>query len=311
MSLQIDRGLFKLDFPDHYAILGVAVDSEVKEIRKRYLKIARSLHPDSFSAESDTDKQRATEFLSKLVNPAYEKLSQDRERQEYSVILRLKGQQLARQQASSGVVSELAKQLAHAQDLDEIYQSSLQQLAENQYQILDQSLSVTGEISELNLMYLILKYGQVGGTTPSAGKTMSPQGSPANASTSTSNSTPAQRVAVSHADQSYRRAEELVARDNIAKAILELRDALRIEPNNPRCHALLGKIYLKQNQPTMAKIHINKALQINPEEPVALNAKQELDQASATKSGSQKAANAKKPDKPSGGLFGLFGRNKK
>ncbi|MEB3337482.1 MAG: DnaJ domain-containing protein [Leptolyngbyaceae bacterium] len=333
MPLPIDRGLFKLDFFDHHAILGVAVDAEVKDVRKRYLKIARSLHPDSFPTASESDKQQATEFLSKLVNPAYEKLSQDRERQEYTVVLRLKGQQLARQQGSTEVVSELAKQLANAKDFDEFYKSSIQQLAEKQYQTLSQSLYITGEISELNLMYLIRKYGQAAGSAPSTGKPLSMQNpsasSPTSSSGSTSSSsstsssgsasssssasssgsTSSQRV--SQADQSYRRAEELVARDNIAKAILELREALQFEPNNARCHALLGKIYMKQNQPTMAKIHINKALQIDPAEPVALQAKQQLDKADATKAGSQSTANSKKPDKPSGGLFGLFGRNKK
>jgi preprotein translocase subunit Sec63 len=47
MSWKIDRGLFKYDFIDYHAILCVSVDADVKDIRKRYLKIARRLHPDS------------------------------------------------------------------------------------------------------------------------------------------------------------------------------------------------------------------------------------------------------------------------
>jgi hypothetical protein len=41
MSFQIERGLFKFDFTDHHAVLGIPVNADVKEVRKRYLKIAR------------------------------------------------------------------------------------------------------------------------------------------------------------------------------------------------------------------------------------------------------------------------------
>ncbi|NTW21864.1 MAG: molecular chaperone DnaJ, partial [Nostocales cyanobacterium W4_Combined_metabat2_030] len=41
MLLKIDGGLFTYDFIDHHAILCVPVDAEFKEIRNRYLHIAR------------------------------------------------------------------------------------------------------------------------------------------------------------------------------------------------------------------------------------------------------------------------------
>ncbi len=76
MSFRVDSGLFKFDFTDHHAILGVPVDADAKDIRKRYLKIARRLHPDSSSFLDSTEKEWANQLLAKLVNPAYEKLSQ-------------------------------------------------------------------------------------------------------------------------------------------------------------------------------------------------------------------------------------------
>ncbi|MBO1349251.1 MAG: hypothetical protein EBE86_018515 [Hormoscilla sp. GUM202] len=36
MSFLIQKGLFKTDFTDYHAVLGVPVDAEKKEIRKRY-----------------------------------------------------------------------------------------------------------------------------------------------------------------------------------------------------------------------------------------------------------------------------------
>ena len=74
MSFQIDRGLFKFDFTDYHAVLGVSVDADVKEVRKQYLKIARLLHPDSSKSNDEAEKQQANMLLTKLVNPAYEQL---------------------------------------------------------------------------------------------------------------------------------------------------------------------------------------------------------------------------------------------
>ena len=115
-------------------------------------------------------------------------------------------------------------------------------------------------------------------------------------------------------EQYCRRAEELILRNAFAQAILELRDGLKLEPNNSRCHSLLGVVYLKQNQAKMAKIHIERALQLDPKDAQALEAKQKLDKLSAGAGGKAKPAKAGQSEKPrdsGGGLFGLFGGKKK
>src|SRR3712207_6925717 len=66
-------------FPYTTLFRSVPVDADVKEIRKRYLDIARRLHPDTCKAASDAEKQLAGELLSKLVNPAYKILSRSEE----------------------------------------------------------------------------------------------------------------------------------------------------------------------------------------------------------------------------------------
>jgi curved DNA-binding protein CbpA len=317
MISQIDRGLFKLDFTDHHAVLGVSVDADIKEIRKRYLTIVRRLHPDSFATETETEKQRANEFLSKMVNPAWEKLSSERDRTEYGLLIKLKGQQAARQQSSVDVVSGLAKQLVTASNPEHFYKVSLQDLAEKQYQQLDQTLELTGQISELNMVYLIRKEGkgESGFSEPArtiyTGSAVSSSGNTA-AKATAKDADPPRRESL--ADQYYRRAEEFAAKNNFAKAILELRDALQIEPNNSRCHSLMGMVYLKQKQNTMAKIHFNQALKLDPKDAMALEGKQFLESQGATKGATAQSASAKtnKPDKSSGGgLFGLFGGKKK
>jgi len=49
MSFEMTKGLFKYDFTDQHAILGVPLDAEYNDIRKRYMKIARRLHSDTCS----------------------------------------------------------------------------------------------------------------------------------------------------------------------------------------------------------------------------------------------------------------------
>jgi curved DNA-binding protein CbpA len=326
MSFQIERGLFLLDFTDYHAILGVPVDAEVKDIRKRYLKIARRLHPDSYVSESKEEEQRASQLLSKLVNPAWEKLSQEKDRTEYSLLLKLKGQQGLQKKGSIEIRSGLAKQLSTANNLDHFYQTSLRDLASKQYDHLDQAPELTAQLSELNLVYLMRKESSGGLSLDEPKKTIyTGSNIPDSTQAPSRPAPPAPPSRQSYREdltaQYYRRAEEHASKNNFAQAILELREALQLEPNNSQCHSLMGMVYLKQNQATMAKIHFNKALQINPQEPLALEGKQKLEQPSgkagkatgaAAASPQKTAPKGDKPDgKSGGGLFGLFGGKKK
>jgi len=97
MSLKINSGLFSDDFIDHHAVLCVTIDAEVKEIRQRYLQIVRILHPDSSHLVGDLEKEIANSLLSKLVNPAYQKLTGEKKRREYLLILSQMGKRLAQE----------------------------------------------------------------------------------------------------------------------------------------------------------------------------------------------------------------------
>ena len=185
--------------------------------------------------------------------------------------------------------------------------------------------------SELNLAYLMLKYGRgidretvpvkkqaVSSTATqktatqkdTATQKTAPPAPPA-PKAAPEESTPQSRIA------SYiRRSQQYMSRQDFAQAITELRDALKIDPNNSTCHALLGKAYLQKQQLTMAKVHINKACKVNPKDPIAVESKKELEKLLKKQNKSQaKSRNSGiKSQSTSGnsGLFsGLFGSKKK
>lgn len=273
MSFNINQGLFQLDFTDFHAILGVPIQADSREIRKRYMRIAKNLHPDSSSTGTPEEKKQASQILSKLVNPAYEKLSQEKEYKEYMVMLRIKGQQAAQQNSTQTLQSEVAKKLAQAKDVDVEYKKAMEDLAAQQYQTLNDFSKVTGEISELNMVYL-MRAGSSGAKPANQPKAATPPPpKPANPAPPP----PPKVEKKSPVEGYYGRAKELTEKGNFPKAILELRDALKLEPSNSDCHSLLGMIYLKQGQTTMAKVHINKALEGDPKHAEALDLKKKLE----------------------------------
>ena len=313
MVFQIQRGLFSTEFADHYALLGVPITADAKEVRKSYLKIARRLHPDSTAISGTDEKQLAEQLLSKFINPAWECLSQEKPRVEYFVVMKMKGQGAAA--GDNTVVTTFgpyARSLFVAPDVDLKYRSAVQELSEKQYDVLNQAEELTAQLSELNLVYLMKTEGRTIGTSARS------PGESASSSNASPQATPAANpytARKSLAEPYFNRAELAHRRQNYAQAILELRDALKLEPSNSRFHALLGMVYLEQKQGTMARIHFDKALGSNPDEPMALLGKQTLlkmsgqTPAAGAKANTKAAAGAK--DGKSGGLFGgLFGKKK-
>ncbi|MFW6358857.1 MAG: J domain-containing protein, partial [Chroococcales cyanobacterium] len=244
MSLTIQHGLFQLDaFTDYHAILGIPLNADFKQIRKRYLKIAQSLHPDTCKVQNEAEREQATQILSKLVNPAYEKLSKSESYQEYQLVLSQTGKRLAVEGKKVFLKSDLAMELSKAgPNLETLYSQSVQKLASQQYKAIADILNVIAQLSELNLVYLMEKEGS--GIAKSPRQTVPPtQITP---SSSNGNSEQAKTTAQPEPGKPHsptasyiRRAKSYIERNNFAKAVLELRDGLKIDPNDSQCHSLL------------------------------------------------------------------------
>ena len=70
------KELEESDVPDYYNILGVSADASQEEIKNRYRKLAKELHPDK-SKDSKTEERMAQ------INKAYEVLSDAQKRKQY------------------------------------------------------------------------------------------------------------------------------------------------------------------------------------------------------------------------------------
>jgi tetratricopeptide (TPR) repeat protein len=298
MSFQLERGLFQFDFTDRHAILGVSVNAEEKNIRERYQAVARSLHPDSGKWKTDADKQLAVQLFSRLVTHAYGQLSKSSQLQEQTIMLELLGKRLVEQSSSIQIVDPLCQQLYQSgNDFEQVYGQLLTQLATEQYTELAKSVQIVNQISELNMVYLLRKQLQSVRSTP-------PVAAAAAVTGPLKDNTSGDIAKASSVEGALRRAEDRMTRQNWVQAVQELREVILSEPNNANAHALLGMVYLRQKQMTMAKISINKALQLAPTDPKVLQVKQEFDRAS------NPAANTKTAvKKPREGIFGMFGGN--
>jgi curved DNA-binding protein CbpA len=306
MSFEMTKGLFKYDFTDQHAILGVPLDAEYNDIRKRYMKIARRLHSDTCSFESQADKDWANQFLSKVVNPAYNKFSKESDRKEYSLLLTAIGKRIAKEQAKMQIESEAAKQLATAKDWEEAYKTAVSKLALKQYESVKETQEAIDQISELNMVYLLRKERVGAGVTPPPPSTKKDGSLVVDPKTKKPDPVtpppPPPTRTVSPAEPYCRRAQGFMDSKSYAKAILELKEGVKRDPQHSQAHAMLAMCYFEQNQATMAKLEMNKALASNPQEPTALEVKKKLEQA---------AAKSKKDGEKQGFFASLFGGKKK
>ncbi|MEN9233909.1 MAG: DnaJ domain-containing protein [Gloeomargarita sp. DG02_4_bins_56] len=305
MDLSIQQGLGRYQQTDYHAILGVPLDAGPQDIRRRYMRVARALHPDTTSHMNEEDRQLAAQILSRLVNPAYEKLFNDKIRAEHNLILKMIGQRVA--QETLPFETEAANLLQRQSDPETYYRQTLEQLNQRQFTVPHETMQVINEISELNLAMLRWQYA--GNTvayvrpTPAA----TPDASPAPAATPAAPAAEPSRP--SFLDQFYNRAEELVRMKDYPGALRELDDALKLDSGDARCLSLKGYVYLQTNQLKMAKIHFERALKRDAGNARASQGLEVVEKMLAKQAKENEAKAKAAPEKKKGkGLFGFFGR---
>ncbi|PSB18851.1 J domain-containing protein [Phormidesmis priestleyi ULC007] len=291
---------------DPYAVLGISIVADDRRVLKRYRSVAKILHPDSYGATDPAIAELATQMFARLVSPAYQTVKQEKGRTEAVAMLRFKVRKLVRESALVPQ-SEAARELMRkpVQEADVFYEQAIAKLAEVQYQPLDHFETITQQISELNLVYLQLKMGDVFFTEKRQGVVAV---SPEIPSPSVNPSANSEFVQPDYARRHYERSQEYVKREEWTQAISELKDAVKMQPNKAEYHALLGYSYLRQKMMGMAKAHIRRALELNPQDPLASNLAPKLKLDGSVPSGSPSTSKPPSKEEKRGGLFGIFRR---
>ncbi|MBD2187816.1 J domain-containing protein [Pseudanabaena mucicola] len=291
-NFKIDKGLARYGLSDHYAILGLPMTVDPLQIRKKFLKLAKILHPDVFGRTSE-EKEIATKYFSKMVSPAYQILNSDRERGEYLATLRMFAQGKKQKQEVPTLNSEIAQKLYRIPH-EITYKQYVEEITPKQYDSLDSILEYTATLSELNLVYLFTQ------TSPSF--TVSGSATPMNTSNDQLQAQQQPIVAKpaqSPALRNLNMAELFIGKKQWADALKELIAAEKLDPNNAKLHALKGLVQMNQNAIAIAKSSFQKALKLDPKEPIALKYINQVNVAT------------KPPEKPPEKKGGFFGWGKK
>ncbi len=320
MLFELNHGLFKYGVKDYHAILGLPITANAKDIRLRYLKIAYVLHPDTCRANTEEEKKKASEILSKLVNPAYENLSKDKLHRECQLVLSETGRQLADQSYDLDLVTESAKKLySETNNTEKLYLELIEKLATDQYQDLSSVGKKIALMSELNMVYLIAQKSPkksyatsnvkpassgIESTDPSINE--EDQVSTGRKVSSDNKNSEPQDISMgskrdvsggakmSKVEKLIQSAKQHQENGNFEQGIFDLREAVKIEPNNFQIHALLSSFYLKQGNLPYAKVHYKKAFELNAQDPFLKEIKKELD---GEKKKSSDQGGAKTPSK--------------
>lgn len=246
---------------DPYALLGVPVNANERQILKRYRQIAKQLHPDMQIGKDENSSKFARQTMAQLVNPAYQRLKLAKIRSETLTLMRFQVKQLVQTQQLLPTTRS-AQQLLRLPDSEvgAMYDQAVSQLVPAQFTSASAFHSAVTELNQLNLSFLSCKT-QEPELAPKRTELML---APPSTSATTTDQPP-----IDYARLHQTRAQTYMRQQNYSMAVQELREALKLEPKNVEFHSLLGQAYYVQKMVGMARAHFRQALSIDPNHSVA------------------------------------------
>lgn len=271
---------------DPYAALGISLNAEDRRILKRYRQVAKLLHPD-VQVNSDAPISQASEqLIARVINPAYQRLKQEKSRSDTLVNMRFHVRQLD----SQGKLTpsfESAQQLLRIPDaeVEIFYENTVNQLVTHQFDSTDNFARVLSGLRQLNLVFLYRKIKTSQPIRPrDIGLVPVEETKPSvESNEQVDEQTPSEPPVINYAEKYGIRARTYLRQGNYDLAIQELREALKIVPNGVELHSMLGQAYLMKKSYGMARVHIKRVLELNPNHSVALKYSQVLDKRMAEK----------------------------
>jgi curved DNA-binding protein CbpA len=254
---------------DHYAVLGVPIDADLDEVRKNYRNKTKLLHPDRFF--HDPSKRKSAEFLlSRVVNPAFETLSNADRRRDYDLLLRLASIKFRDNQTPLPDAPEVLR-LSPARNMEELkilYRKEVEQLTKDQYTDLNDN-HLTNVLSVVNLGFLILSIPLEKFSSPKAVSSQVTGSEVNNVPAPPAASGETAKDASNWSQRHFERGKELVEKRQFKEAIRSFKEAIRLAPSESSYYSHLGLAYLSQGFPGMAKAEFQRALQLNPKDEIA------------------------------------------
>jgi curved DNA-binding protein CbpA len=260
-------------------------------MRKKFLKLAKILHPD-VANYSDAEKQLATNYFAKMVSPAYQVLNSERDRAEYFLTLRTLAQGFKQKPPQVELQSAAARQFLQYPN-EGNYIKAINEIASLQYRNLNKILDYTAELSELNLVYLMTQedIGQPSASSPRRFE----------------DETVIQDPNAIKVQSGLKLAEMYIGKKQWTEAMRELKTLEKIAADNSKVYELIGLVYMNQDLAVMAKTSFQKVLKLDPNNAIArkyLNQSGSAQSQSAPQTGKQAPKQAPKQDDKKGGWFG-------
>lgn len=256
---------------DPYAALGLSLNAEDRRILKRYRQVAKLLHPDVQVGNQAPISPAAEQLIARVINPAYQRLKQQRSRSEVLATMRFRVRQLDRQKKLTPSF-ESAQQLLRIPEaeVEVFYENTVNQLIANQFVSADEFAAVLSGLSQLNLAFLYRNISQPIRSKRIGLVPVAPPKKTEAADNQPEQSVPPAPQPVNYAEKYGRRARTYLGQRNYNLAIQELREALKIVPNDIELHSMLGQAYLMKKSYGMARVHLKRVLELNPKHSVAL-----------------------------------------
>ncbi len=269
---------------DHYASLGIPIDTDFAGVQKAHRQIVRVAHPDLNS------HKQMTQIYAERISLAYTVLSRPARRQEYDLSLRHIAN--ASPQLPDHPTVKALQVCQTQEDLTTAYQQAVKQFTKGRNQSASTFLAMVEDLTILNLAYLVLRHRlsikQAAALPKAVILTSVKATQPETIKPEAVKPVPPKAPQVFDTDPdlsaTFELGKDFLDLGHYSRAITCFIKCLRSNSGNADTYALLGLAYLKTNKLDLAQANFRIALRFHPTHPLASRYIKQSASSSATNS---------------------------